>query len=63
MSAPLTDPGGVIDVDGVETRVYPSEIIMVDAAGNLTTDPAQARSGEVIETLPDGTKRFTAFTA
>lgn len=54
---PLTDPGDPA------RGIYPSKIIMVDAAGNLTTDPSQARSGEVIESLPDGSTRSTAFTA
>lgn len=42
---------------------YPSEIIMLDADGYLTDDPKLARSGEVIETQPDGTKIYTSFTA
>lgn len=42
---------------------YPSEIIMLDADGNLTEDPKLARSGEVVETQPDGTKLHTLFTA
>ncbi len=58
-----TFPGGVVDVDGVEVTVFPSTIIMFDAEGNQTADPALARSGEVIETKPDGSKRVTAFTA
>lgn len=42
---------------------YPSRIVMLDAAGELTDDPAKAKSGEVIETLPDGSERYTSFTS
>lgn len=53
----LTDPGDPA------LGIYPSRVIMVDAAGDLTTDPAAAVRGEVIETLPDGSERVTAFSA
>lgn len=35
---------------------------MVNAAGELTDDRESAVRGEVIETMPDGTKRSTSFT-
>lgn len=57
MTEPLAAPADP------ETGTYPSRIIMLDVDGNLTDDPAQAASGEVIETLPDGTERVTAFRA
>lgn len=40
----------------------PSQIIMLDADGNLTTDPAACVEGEVIETQPDGSIVTTWFT-
>lgn len=57
MTDPLTAPADP------EAGVFPSRIIMVDENGDLTDDPARARRGEVIETLPDGTERVTAFRA
>lgn len=52
-----------VETDEPQTNHYPSRIIMLDAAGELTEDPDQAKSGEVIETLPDGSERYTSFTA
>lgn len=55
------DPGATIDVGGEPVQVFPSVMIMVDAAGTVTDDPAVAVSGEIVETMPDGSKIFTTF--
>lgn len=64
MTSPTTDPGGTFVTDeGVEVTVYPSRIVMIDASGNLTDDPALAVRGEVIQVRPDGTEIYTSFTS
>lgn len=63
VASPTTDSGGIIDVGGQPVQIFPSRIVGWDAAGNLTEDPSAMVGGEVVETLPDGSERFTSFIA
>ena len=51
------------ETEQTETEHYPSRIIMLDGNGELTEDSSKAKSGEVVETLPDGSEPYTSFTA
>ena len=44
-----------------EVTVVSEQVIFVDAEGDVTEDKRAAASGEVLQTLSDGTVRSTLF--